>query len=219
MGEYSKALEYYEKALKIREISLPPTHPDLATSYNNIGQVYNSMVIHSSSLADNYDEEKQPVVYIVGFNQLVLPLAPNSEEVVTCNTVKHFVNDISYMDLENPFYIVSSEPAPDDLLSNRNLVRYYYVPVSMVHDQKDVIIHERITTLSSIKEFPTTLFTDLSQYYLNQAYPNLSKQHNQNEKPKSFLAKSKKCLEMLKYVIRSLSPTPMNHSASNEPPN
>ncbi|CAF4411340.1 unnamed protein product, partial [Rotaria magnacalcarata] len=33
MGEYSKALEYYEKAFKIREISLPPTHPDLAGSY------------------------------------------------------------------------------------------------------------------------------------------------------------------------------------------
>ncbi|CAF4297246.1 unnamed protein product, partial [Rotaria magnacalcarata] len=39
MGEYSKALEYYEKANKIFEISLSPTHPDLATSYNNIGSV------------------------------------------------------------------------------------------------------------------------------------------------------------------------------------
>ncbi|CAF4725933.1 unnamed protein product, partial [Rotaria socialis] len=43
MGKYSKALEYYEKSLKIREISLPPTHPNLAVSYNNIGQVHNIM--------------------------------------------------------------------------------------------------------------------------------------------------------------------------------
>ncbi|CAF2225424.1 unnamed protein product, partial [Rotaria magnacalcarata] len=37
MGDYSKALEYFEKSLKISEISLPPNHPDLAYSYNNIG--------------------------------------------------------------------------------------------------------------------------------------------------------------------------------------
>ena len=30
MGDYSKALSYYEKALAIRQQSLPPNHPDLA---------------------------------------------------------------------------------------------------------------------------------------------------------------------------------------------
>ncbi|CAF1301645.1 unnamed protein product [Rotaria sordida] len=39
MGDYSKALEFYEKSLKIYENALPPNHPDLATSYNNIGDV------------------------------------------------------------------------------------------------------------------------------------------------------------------------------------
>ena len=37
MGEYSKALSSHEKALEIRQQSLPPNHPDLASSYNNIG--------------------------------------------------------------------------------------------------------------------------------------------------------------------------------------
>ncbi|CAF4896759.1 unnamed protein product [Rotaria socialis] len=50
MGEYSKALEYYEKAKQIYEISLPPTHPFLATSYNNIGGVYYSMGEYSKAL-------------------------------------------------------------------------------------------------------------------------------------------------------------------------
>ncbi|CAF4947234.1 unnamed protein product, partial [Rotaria socialis] len=50
MGEYSKALEYYEKAHKIYEISLPPTPPDLATSYNNIGQLYKEMEEYSKAL-------------------------------------------------------------------------------------------------------------------------------------------------------------------------
>ena len=37
MGEYLKALSYYENALGIRQQSLPSNHPDLAKSYNNIG--------------------------------------------------------------------------------------------------------------------------------------------------------------------------------------
>ncbi|CAF4062078.1 unnamed protein product [Rotaria magnacalcarata] len=36
MGEYSKALSSHERALEIRKIALPPNHPGLAASYNNI---------------------------------------------------------------------------------------------------------------------------------------------------------------------------------------
>ncbi|CAF5026811.1 unnamed protein product, partial [Rotaria sp. Silwood1] len=43
MGDYSKALEFYDEALIIDEKALLPNHPDLAISYNNIGQVYNNM--------------------------------------------------------------------------------------------------------------------------------------------------------------------------------
>ncbi|CAF5132424.1 unnamed protein product, partial [Rotaria magnacalcarata] len=50
MGEYSKALEFYEKHLEITKIFLPPNHPDLATSYNNIGGVYDSMGEYSKAL-------------------------------------------------------------------------------------------------------------------------------------------------------------------------
>ncbi|CAF1532224.1 unnamed protein product [Rotaria sordida] len=51
MGEYSKALSSYERSLEIRKIALPPNHPDLATSYNNIGMVYNKMGEHSKALS------------------------------------------------------------------------------------------------------------------------------------------------------------------------
>ena len=40
IGDYDKALEYYFKALEIREKVLGKEHPDTATSYNNIGLVY-----------------------------------------------------------------------------------------------------------------------------------------------------------------------------------
>jgi tetratricopeptide (TPR) repeat protein len=39
-GELAKGLEYKEKALKIREAILPPNHPNLAGSYNNVGGAY-----------------------------------------------------------------------------------------------------------------------------------------------------------------------------------
>ncbi|CAF4634754.1 unnamed protein product, partial [Rotaria magnacalcarata] len=34
MGEYSKALEYYEKAIKIWEMALPKNHPNFAATYS-----------------------------------------------------------------------------------------------------------------------------------------------------------------------------------------
>ncbi len=40
MGDYPKALSYYEKDLAISQQSLPPNHPDLAKSYMGIGLVY-----------------------------------------------------------------------------------------------------------------------------------------------------------------------------------
>ncbi|CAF1692108.1 unnamed protein product, partial [Adineta ricciae] len=50
MGDYSKALEYYERASTIQQQSLPPNHPDLASSYNNIGMVYSDMGDYSKAL-------------------------------------------------------------------------------------------------------------------------------------------------------------------------
>ena len=51
MGEYSKALSYYEKCLDMRQKTLPANHPDLATSYNNIGSVYSNMGEYSKALS------------------------------------------------------------------------------------------------------------------------------------------------------------------------
>ena len=49
MGEYTKALSSHEKALEIKQQSLPPNHPDLAQSYNNIGAVYDNMGEYSKA--------------------------------------------------------------------------------------------------------------------------------------------------------------------------
>jgi tetratricopeptide (TPR) repeat protein len=43
MGEYSKALPFYQQALEIEQKTLPSNHPDLATSHSNIGLVFQEM--------------------------------------------------------------------------------------------------------------------------------------------------------------------------------
>ena len=49
-GDYTAAVEYYEKSVAIKQKKLPPTHVDLAASYNNIGLVYNNMGEYSKGL-------------------------------------------------------------------------------------------------------------------------------------------------------------------------
>ncbi|CAF0987490.1 unnamed protein product [Adineta steineri] len=50
-GDYEKAIWYYEKALKIRQKTLPSNHPLLATPYSNIGSVYKRMGEYSKALS------------------------------------------------------------------------------------------------------------------------------------------------------------------------
>ncbi|CAF1424907.1 unnamed protein product [Adineta steineri] len=50
-GKYKQALSFHEKALAIRQHSLPPNHPDLAESYNNIGEVHDRMGNYSEALS------------------------------------------------------------------------------------------------------------------------------------------------------------------------
>ena len=52
MGDYPKALEYYEKDRKISEAVLGPEHPDTAQTYNNLGALYYAMERWSD--ADDY---------------------------------------------------------------------------------------------------------------------------------------------------------------------
>ncbi|CAF1516429.1 unnamed protein product, partial [Adineta steineri] len=49
MGDYPKALSSHEKALAIRQESLPSNHPHLAQSYNNIGVVNENMNNYSKA--------------------------------------------------------------------------------------------------------------------------------------------------------------------------
>ncbi|CAF4673972.1 unnamed protein product, partial [Rotaria sp. Silwood2] len=53
LGEYSKAITFYERALDIKEKTVPQNLPDLAGSYNNIGNVYGNMGEYSKALSSH----------------------------------------------------------------------------------------------------------------------------------------------------------------------
>ena len=50
LAYYSESLCYYMKVLEIREKVLPENHPDIATSYNNVGYVYGELGDHKKEL-------------------------------------------------------------------------------------------------------------------------------------------------------------------------
>ncbi|CAM4864478.1 unnamed protein product [Rotaria socialis] len=51
MGDYAKALSSYQQSLEFRKVALPPNHPDLATSYSNIGAMYDVMGDYTKALS------------------------------------------------------------------------------------------------------------------------------------------------------------------------
>ncbi|CAF1072341.1 unnamed protein product [Rotaria sp. Silwood1] len=49
-GNYTEALEFYQKSLEIREKCLPSNHPDLAATYNGIGLIHDNMGEYAKAL-------------------------------------------------------------------------------------------------------------------------------------------------------------------------
>ncbi len=83
MGEYPKALSYYEKALGIRQTTLPLNHPDVAASYNNIGLVYSNMGNYPKALS--YLEHAADI--------LQLSLSPNYLHIQSVGASIKFVKE------------------------------------------------------------------------------------------------------------------------------
>ncbi|CAF1416916.1 unnamed protein product [Didymodactylos carnosus] len=51
MGDYSKALSYYEQTLELELKTLGPNHPSVATTYGSLGMVYSDMCDYSKALS------------------------------------------------------------------------------------------------------------------------------------------------------------------------
>ena len=65
MGDYQKALEYYDKALKVVETVLGPEHPSTATTYNNMAGVYQAMGDYPKAL-EYYEKDRRISETVLG---------------------------------------------------------------------------------------------------------------------------------------------------------
>lgn len=65
LGEYDKAIEYYEKVLKIQLATLGETHPSTATSYNNIGMIWHSKGAYDKAI-EYYEKDLKITSYTLG---------------------------------------------------------------------------------------------------------------------------------------------------------
>ncbi|CAF4150510.1 unnamed protein product, partial [Didymodactylos carnosus] len=73
-GDYEKALKSHEKSLEIQLISLPPNHPDIATTYNNIGLVYDNQ--------GDYEKALKAYKKALSIVRRTLPLAHPTRRVI-----------------------------------------------------------------------------------------------------------------------------------------
>ena len=81
MRDYSKALSFLERSLEIYKVALPPNHPDLAKSYNNIGNVYSDMGEYSKALS-SYERSLEIKKVALPPNHRLLAISYNNIGVV-----------------------------------------------------------------------------------------------------------------------------------------
>jgi tetratricopeptide (TPR) repeat protein len=74
MGDMQRALKYQEKAYKIRRESLPSTHPDLATSLNNLGRIHQTLAHRSGGNPVELDQALQNYKSSLHIRRKSLPL-------------------------------------------------------------------------------------------------------------------------------------------------
>ncbi|CAF3551399.1 unnamed protein product [Rotaria sp. Silwood1] len=74
MGDLRRALKYQQKAYHIRQKSLPSTHPDLATSLNNLGRIHQTLAHHSDGNPTEYEQALQNYKAALHIRQQSLPM-------------------------------------------------------------------------------------------------------------------------------------------------
>ena len=125
MGEYSKALSYYEQALKIRQKSFPVNHPDLATSYNIIGLVYHNMGEYSKGFS--YYEQALEI------KQKILP-ANHPSLTTSYNNIGSVYDDMGEYSKALSYYEQALEIEQKSLSANHPSLATSYSNIGSVYD-------------------------------------------------------------------------------------
>lgn len=83
MGDYKLSLEYYQKAMDLRQKCLPPNHRSLGVAYNNIGEVQRELGEYHSALSSHKKS----------LNIKQKSLKPNHLSIATTNNNLGLVNE------------------------------------------------------------------------------------------------------------------------------
>ncbi|CAF3297750.1 unnamed protein product [Rotaria socialis] len=125
MGEYSKALSFYEKANEIWQKSSSPSHPDLATSYSNIGSAYDSIAEYSTALLFY---EKALAIR----EKTLPPCHPNL--ATSCNNIGAVYDITGEYAKALSFYEKALEILEKTLPSNHPNLATFYSNIGLVYD-------------------------------------------------------------------------------------
>ena len=120
MGEYSKALSYYEKDLEISKQALPPNHPDLATSYNNIGIVYDDMGEYSKALS-SYEQSLEIMKVSLPPNHPSLATSYNNIGLVYYN-MGEYSKALSYLQKADDILVQVLPSTHPNLIATKNSI-------------------------------------------------------------------------------------------------
>ena len=161
MGEYSKALSSYERTLEIKKVALPPNHPDLATSHNNIATVYDSMGEYSKALS----------YYERSFETLKVALPPNHPDLATSynNIGSVYMNMGEYSKALSSYerslkiYKVALPPNHPDLATSYNNIGSVYDKMGKY--SKALLSHKRSLGIRKVALSPN--HPDLAASYNN----------------------------------------------------
>merc|ERR1711991_325923 len=81
LGEYEKAITYFDKDLQITKDKLGENHVDVAASYNNLGNVYKSLGEYQKAIT-YYDKALQKYKDQLGENHVDVAMSYNNLGIV-----------------------------------------------------------------------------------------------------------------------------------------
>jgi tetratricopeptide (TPR) repeat protein len=138
-GDYEKALSFYEKALEIRQKTLPPNHPSLATSYNNIGLVYQNMEEYSKAFSF-YEKTREIFEKTLPPNHRMLATSYNNIGAVYVHTGE-YSKAVSFYEKTREIFEKTLPPNHPSLATSYNNIGLVYQ--NMGEYSKALSFHER----------------------------------------------------------------------------
>ena len=124
LAQYDKALEYYQKALEIRKQVLGESHPDIALSYYNIGNIYHSQGDYDLAL-EYYQQSLAIRKQVYGESHPDVALSYNNIGVVYCTQGDYALALEYYQQSLAIWKQVYGESHPDVALSYNNIGGIY----------------------------------------------------------------------------------------------